>query len=62
MGATVEDKTNSGVDANTYNVFELMNTIAPNAFPIYVSPGMLGGTSSFQFNKIQRLRAFFDRT
>lgn len=48
MGATVEDKTNSGVDANTYNVFELMNTIAPNAFPIYVSPGMLGGTSTFK--------------
>ena len=47
LGGAIEDKTNPGVDDKTNNVFNLMASIPPNAFPVYVSPDMYGGNSSF---------------
>lgn len=47
LGGTIEDKTNSGTSENTSGMFDLMSSIAPNAFPVYVSTGMYGGNSMY---------------
>ncbi|QNL39443.1 MULTISPECIES: SusC/RagA family TonB-linked outer membrane protein [Bacteroides] len=47
LGGTIEDKTNPGTSENTSGMFDLMSSIAPNAFPVYVSTGMYGGNSMY---------------
>ena len=47
LGGTIEDKTNPGTSENTLGMFDLMSSIAPNAFPVYVSTGMYGGNSMY---------------
>lgn len=47
LGGTIEDKTNPGISENTSGMFDLMSSIAPNAFPVYVSTGMYGGNSMY---------------
>ena len=47
LGGTMEDKTNPGTSENTSGMFDLMSSIAPNAFPVYVSTGMYGGNSMY---------------
>lgn len=47
LGGTIEDKTNPGTSENTSGMFDLMFSIAPNAFPVYVSTGMYGGNSMY---------------
>lgn len=47
LGGTIGDKTNPGTSENTSGMFDLMSSIAPNAFPVYVSTGMYGGNSMY---------------
>ena len=47
LGGTIEDKTNPGTSENTSGMFDLISSIAPNAFPVYVSTGMYGGNSMY---------------
>ena len=47
LGGTIEDKNNPGTSENTSGMFDLMSSIAPNAFPVYVSTGMYGGNSMY---------------
>ena len=48
FGGTVEDKTTPGVNDGTDHIFNLMGSIAPNAFPLFVAPDKPGGTSMYQ--------------
>lgn len=43
----LKNKTNPGTSENTSGMFDLMSSIAPNAFPVYVSTGMYGGNSMY---------------
>ena len=47
LGGTVEDKTNPGVDENTNNVFNLMASLPPNAFPVLATPERPGGNALY---------------
>ena len=47
LGGTIEDKTNPGTSENTSGMFDLLSSVAPNAFPVYVSTGMYGGNSMY---------------
>lgn len=47
LGGTIEDKTNPGTSENTSGMFDLISSVAPNAFPVYVSTGMYGGNSMY---------------
>lgn len=48
LGGSVEDKANPGTNEDGGSIFDLMSSVAPNAFPVYVSPGMYGGSSIYE--------------
>ncbi len=48
FGGTIEDKTTPGVNETTDAVFDLMASVAPNAFPVSVGDGKPGGSAMYR--------------
>ncbi|MGV8090444.1 MAG: SusC/RagA family TonB-linked outer membrane protein [Mangrovibacterium sp.] len=47
LSGSVEDKKNPGINESTNTQFNLMASVPPNAFPVYVSDGLFGGNSMY---------------
>jgi TonB-linked SusC/RagA family outer membrane protein len=45
VGGSVEDKTTSGANENLSDLFTLMASIPPNAFPVQIAPNQYGGNA-----------------
>ena len=48
LGGSVEDKVMPGTSESAWNLFDLMNAVPANSFPVFAAKGMFGGNALYK--------------